>query len=268
MTLAHMRLPRRYHQLGQPPATHISLGVPLSPMNDWFGRPYASRSILPFESSGGIDGTSDAGFEAMTFSFSQERLLDLASACQIPGLDRLLEPVSGAFLADSPEVRQLRGYLTEILATRGRTLDRSAEEELGLTLLHAASSSTAREERSSPGLRHRALRQALELIETEDNEHLSIAGLCTRTGVSLRTLNRAFRERFGVGPKAYLIRQRLSRLRDALLRAPPERRIADLANEHGFWHLGQLARVYRQAFGELPSKTRYSGRAAASRRWA
>ena len=71
----------------------------------------------------------------------------------------------------------------------------------------------------------------------------------------MRTHNRAFRERFGIGPKAYLVRQRLSSVRAELLRAPADSQIADIANGWGFWHMGQFASVYREAFGELPSAT-------------
>jgi methylphosphotriester-DNA--protein-cysteine methyltransferase len=42
---------------------------------------------------------------------------------------------------------------------------------------------------------------------------------CSNTGVALRILYRAFRERFGIGPKAYLLQQRLSNARAELLRA-------------------------------------------------
>jgi transcriptional regulator GlxA family with amidase domain len=73
--------------------------------------------------------------------------------------------------------------------------------------------------------------------------------------VSLRTLNRGFRERFGIGPKAYLLRQRLAAVRRDLIRATSDQRVADAANRRGFWHMGQFARDYRSVFGELPSAT-------------
>jgi len=31
--------------------------------------------------------------------------------------------------------------------------------------------------------------------------------------------------------------------------------VADVANRHGFWHMGQFAKDYRKTFGELPSET-------------
>jgi len=34
-----------------------------------------------------------------------------------------------------------------------------------------------------------------------------------------------------------------------------QKKVADVANEWGFWHLGQLAKGYQNWFGELPSDT-------------
>jgi hypothetical protein len=31
--------------------------------------------------------------------------------------------------------------------------------------------------------------------------------------------------------------------------------IADVANRHAFWHMGQFAKYYKTMFGELPSET-------------
>jgi AraC-like DNA-binding protein len=268
VVVTHLHLQRRYHQLGKPPSGQFSFGVPLSPMRDWFGRPYEAGSILPFHLADGIDGISDRNFEAMTFTVSNALVRDVAEACRLDPPDHLLNPKSGASLAPSTSVQALRRQLIGIITTQGRGLDRDAQEALAIALLESASSVSRRRNSGSPSERHRALARALALLDGRRGEALTVTALCRATGVSLRTLNRAFHERFGIGPKAYLTRQRLSDLRDDLLVAPPETRIADLANNHGFWHLGQLAKVYRATFGELPSETLHSARVAASRRWA
>jgi AraC-like DNA-binding protein len=36
----------------------------------------------------------------------------------------------------------------------------------------------------------------------------------------------------------------------------PYSAITDVANEWGFWHMGQFAADYQSQFGELPSETR------------
>ena len=49
---------------------------------------------------------------------------------------------------------------------------------------------------------------------------------------------------------------RLNAVRSALKRMDSAQvMVADIANEKGFWHMGQFAKDYRQMFGELPSDT-------------
>jgi len=80
--------------------------------------------------------------------------------------------------------------------------------------------------------------------------------LCGATGASTRTLQRAFLERFGVSPKAYLMALRLNGLREELRRRSPDAtRVGDVADHWGFIHKGALAADYSRLFGELPSET-------------
>ena len=80
--------------------------------------------------------------------------------------------------------------------------------------------------------------------------------LSQESGASIRTLRRGFQERFGVSPKAYLLAQRLIGARRALRSATKQTLVTDVANNWGFWHMGQFAADYRRQFGELPSETR------------
>lgn len=92
-------------------------------------------------------------------------------------------------------------------------------------------------------------------MEESADENLPISIFCETAAVSERTLNRAFNERFDIGPKAYLLRYRLSRMRRDLLDVDGQETVSDIANRWGFWHIGQLAREYQRQFGELPSAT-------------
>jgi len=93
-------------------------------------------------------------------------------------------------------------------------------------------------------------------MEAEHLAELSPAQLRAYSGVSERTLEYAFRDRFGLTPAALIKARRLATVRTVLGSADPERTgVSDVLGEHGFWHLGQFARDYRQAFGELPSDT-------------
>jgi AraC-like DNA-binding protein len=78
--------------------------------------------------------------------------------------------------------------------------------------------------------------------------------LANVAGVSIRSLSRAFKKKYGMGPMAFVRQRRLddcfSRLRGA---RPGTITVTDVAMSHGFSHVGKFAIAYKQAFGESPS---------------
>ena len=80
--------------------------------------------------------------------------------------------------------------------------------------------------------------------------------LAERAGISPWRLHRIFKAATGLTPKAYLVRLRLHRVREALLRAQAgSTTIAIEALNWGFWHFGEFSQSYKSCFGELPSQT-------------
>jgi AraC-like DNA-binding protein len=255
VTVTRLDLSLRYHQLGVPPPGTLWFGVPISPMRDWFGRPYQSESVLPFNQASGIDGVSDEGFRAMTLSISRAFLIDVASSCRIEVPASLLEPSADTLLQNSNAVRRLRARLTHIMSFGPYGPEWMSD--VTLDLLRAASTHLALKGGGSGSLpSSQALAKALDFIREHRRSPIGVQDLCGELGIAARTMNRAFNERFGVGPKAYLKRQRLAGARSELLHSPSTAVISDVANRWGFWHLGQFAKDYRTLFGELPSETR------------
>lgn len=80
----------------------------------------------------------------------------------------------------------------------------------------------------------------------------TVAELCTRLGVSRRTLQTAFARVLDVSPLAYVKAARLNRARSQLKEAAS---VTDAATACGFWHFGHFARDYLAMFGERPSET-------------
>jgi AraC family transcriptional regulator, ethanolamine operon transcriptional activator len=112
------------------------------------------------------------------------------------------------------------------------------------------------ERRDGSTLSQRGFERAIEHLRVADLGTLSAAALCTQVGVSQRTLEYAFRERFGTSPMELIRRMRLHAVRRALL--AEERQcstVTDLAMSFGFYQLGRFAADYRAIFGELPSAT-------------
>ena len=96
----------------------------------------------------------------------------------------------------------------------------------------------------------------MSFIEDHPTQPVSVRDVRAASGVSLRTLEYAFRERLGITPKGYITAVRLNAARRALAGAPPSMTIGEIANHWGFWHMGGFAADYRKMFGELPSETR------------
>jgi AraC family ethanolamine operon transcriptional activator len=77
--------------------------------------------------------------------------------------------------------------------------------------------------------------------------------LARHIGTPVRTLQAASVSVTGLSIQRYLRFKRLSQARCQLSKGILSVKAVALAN--GFWHLGDFARVYTQAFGELPSQT-------------
>ncbi|MFC1689547.1 helix-turn-helix domain-containing protein [Pseudomonadota bacterium] len=255
VTLAHMRFGRRYHQLGMPPAGKLTFGIPFRRLREWFGRGYRQSSILPFNHTGGIDGVSENNFEAITVSFDRAHVQEVSSNFGISVPKSVFCPTPESVIERGVFSERLRGMLVQMFAGPEFRLTPQTEDELIVSLLHAAQNVSVAPDRSSPRLRAQAVQWALAYIADHPGEGVTVRDICSENNIPLRTLNRAFNERFGVGPKAYLKAQRLSAVRAELLQRLPKVQVTDVANHWGFWHLGQFASDYRDQFGELPSHT-------------
>jgi AraC-like DNA-binding protein len=107
----------------------------------------------------------------------------------------------------------------------------------------------------------RVVRLAEEFMLRRIREPATVDEVCVASGVSRRSLFAAFQAHHATGPIAWLRQRRLEAAR-ALLEKPTcdDLRVADVALELGFPHVGEFAAAYRRAFGETPSVTLRRGR--------
>jgi AraC family ethanolamine operon transcriptional activator len=100
------------------------------------------------------------------------------------------------------------------------------------------------------------VKRALDIIDTERSDKLTISSLCGSVGVSSATLYRAFVDVTGLPPSAYMKLARLSKARGLLIRDRPRRAaVKQAAIASGFSVFGRFSSDYRQLFGEKPSDT-------------
>jgi len=264
--LSRFRFSRKFHQRGTSPPGVRTFGLigERSPEVTWRGHTGRSTQILAFPANDLFEVISLPGFHGDTVSIPEDRIRSVAEAAGlVDPLERL--PSGFAFIEIDPRrPAGLRNAISQLHAAVATPSNDSAdttavsELELGVDVALVAALQTARPTRGKhpePWLRTRALRTALDYIEAHANEPPSVEEICRASGVSWRTLDYAFRDRFGVTPKRYLQALRLQHVRHEILGGGRPRPIWEVAAHWGFWHMGQFAADYRRQFGELPSAT-------------
>lgn len=101
------------------------------------------------------------------------------------------------------------------------------------------------------------LKRAEEYIAANLGQPIALTELAEQAGVSVRSLQSAFRQFRGITPTTYIRNRRLDLVRRQLLAAGTQSSsITDIALAQGFTHLSKFAEYYKARFGETPSKTR------------
>ncbi|MFO7855378.1 MAG: AraC family transcriptional regulator [Paracoccaceae bacterium] len=212
----------------------------------------ATRGRVAFRPGSGLvllSADADAVAEAM-------RLLDceadpvpladrFAAEPRLPGLSTFRRTVVGA-------IREIEDLPERILL-----LDRFRRARSEALLLHLADvlarATAPRATRERP--KSRVVRRALDYIETTPPEAFSYAGLAASAGVSLRTVQIAFRRELETTVGEWVRRRRLAKARALLREGPPDLTVTQAAELAGFYHPGRFAAAYRAVFGENPSET-------------
>ncbi|MEP3046518.1 MAG: helix-turn-helix domain-containing protein [Roseibium sp.] len=256
VTLLQISMSHAVHQTGTSPKGMLSVGL-IKPrrVQHWQGSDTSSSHLLSFGSSDAFEGVSNSGFSGTTVSISESYAENLADRLGLDVPDALRNSSDIDTNGGNGRLDVLRSKTEQVFANSHLVKSADDDEEIVGNLLLAANADRESSVRGGANARARAVKTAIEFMLANDQENLPVSRICQETGVSWRSLNRAFMEKFGIGPKSYYLRLRLNRVRSELLRQSGDALISDVANDWAFWHLGQFARDYFKMFGELPSQT-------------
>ena len=260
LSLLNLRLNDSVHQRGASPDGWMTFGIGRRhAIQHWQGKDLDADALIAFGDADGFDGVSAPCFSGNVLSVSSKRLAAFAEACgyALPGE----RPSARALRSEAGRagLGRLERRIEALLRPGDVPWTTAVEEHLMIDLLFVLTDSKLHRDKSWAHTRRVALDKAVEAMQANLEEPVSIETICRLSEASWRTLNRAFLERFGQSPKTYYIRLRLNAVRQALL-SGEARTVSEAAHPYGFWHLGQFARDYRRFFGELPSQTLQQGR--------
>lgn len=146
------------------------------------------------------------------------------------------------------------------LLSRSALAAESLERALvdGLLSVHASPFSERIHDPGAP-THPRSLKKALSLLEDHCAEPLTTADVAEAVGVSVRSLQEAFRSHLDTTPMAYLRAVRMSRIHAELRAAGDGTTVTDVALRWGVTHAGRFAQEYRRMYGQPPSQTLRQG---------
>jgi len=268
VAFSHAHFNRHYHQQGSTPPGMRTFGISEDHVTgiNWFGHAVTPSSLLCFPTSKILEAVSKPNFEVYTISFSEQLLAKVANLYGLPELDDILINEEKLANGDPKVIHNIRILLRKVryLMQQGSKqvnnieLQQLLENELPARILNALSDSlSVTYAKPTQRKKRQAIKKTCAYINEHPTDPVLVNDLCQYADVSVRTLENAFKEYYGVTPKHYLRATRLNgaykEIRDV---NSPLTTISDIANKWGFWHMGQFAKDYRLMYGTLPSQMR------------
>ena len=261
----HARIDRKMMQKGSSPEGFITFGILADPDIEiyWRNIDILGDMLFVFPDGGELNSISHTDFSVFVVSLSEDQINKTCALLELPDIRTLINS-NEAFRCQSNRMAELRNWLSHTkmllsapdITTRTQRLLSYIEREMIDRVVRILAEHHSPIIDRRPRKRDLALLNAESLIEHGSSDAMTVARLCELTNVSERTLEYAFRERYGMTPKSYMITHRLNNARKQLSQSTPKKhRVSDIAHQHGFWHMGKFSSDYKRLFSESPSQT-------------
>ena len=256
----------RIEAFGNPPPGVLTFGIPMENCEPfaWRHLPSPGNTIQIYQPHTELELVTRPVFQATDVSVTRDRMEKFCSLLELPDIDKIIggREMAACRRQDIGAIRSRLAYVCQVLSLHPEKLENDialqniVTYEIPALIVSALTSLPDREIRPTPGQRDKLIRKALEFMQESAGRATSVEAVCAEIGIGIRSLQRAFRDRYDITPKRYLQAQRLNRVYHNLLFARPHTTtVAEAASIQGFWHMSQFASDYRRFFGELPSAT-------------
>lgn len=230
----------------------------------WRYQDFDFDSIIVFPENRELHGISQPGHHPLLVTISEKFLEETSHILGLPEPGKYIERGSVS-QCDPLHMRRIRRYLYYICVlvkkSQGKLLQPLMEDAYKyhltrLLILGLSEAKSVQPRKRGFERRRKVVERTIEYINSDLTVSRSIPELSRVANVDERTLRNMFYEHFSLSPQKFFKSYRLNKIRSTLLESDHQKtKVADIANQHGFWHMGQFAADYRMLFGELPSKT-------------
>lgn len=260
----HARIGRKMLQKGASPQGYITFGILAHPQIGihWRNIDISGDMLFVFPEGGELNSISQSDFDVYAVSLTEERLNAFCDLLDLPDIRTLINN-NEVFKCQTEKMTEFRHWL-HVVKNELTSLDSSIRDKQHLyhieqeiiyriinilTENHPVTKNRARK-------RDLALSIAENYISEPTREIIRVTELCDAVNISERTLEYAFRERYGMTPIRYSLVYRLNAARKQLRKtAPGTTLISEIARQHRFWHMSKFSSDYKKLFNELPSTT-------------
>jgi AraC-like DNA-binding protein len=211
-----------------------------------------------------------AGFQQLVWHVSRDVLIRKLVALTATAVARPLS-FAPVFTRGTPEATAFLAILNSILANIDCTR-RNAPVLFIAELEHALMLSLLQNweqnlrgllESNVPAAGPWQVRQVEEYLAANWNAPFDIEQIAALTGMSARSIYRAFQRTRGYSPKAFARQRRLQQARQLLEEQPRDQNVTSVAFACGFTDASHFSREFSKAFGESPSAILARNRRAA-----
>jgi len=257
--VSHALFNRKLAQHGGIPPGSWTFGIlePSSPEIVWRGQKVSDQMMMVYPPGSDLDAATPPGFRVLTVSVPIAVVVEWIELNQMDG-GRGLRLIGGVTQIESSNLEAIRraAHRLVTVAEADNPLIYELSRDVQSNILEALPMAVFNKPKPSAEKLSRILKILKDYIEAHLSEQITLTELCSVAKVSPRTIQRSFKSRFGVTPKAYIQARRLNHVRrDLSIEKNYGILVADIANRWGFWHMGQFASDYRHIFKELPSET-------------
>ena len=256
LTLQRERWERSVHIAGYGPADLTVFGIVMAgeAAPRFQGRDTSSDDLLISNPGDELDFVGAAGMDFVTLFVSSQHFREMTQVLDMPN-SPLVDGTASIPLAPR-EAQALRRLLDQATTEESDSLWPGEDACRLLEGLCLATKDIGVPEPVPGDLVTRTghARRAREYIEEHLHQPVRLEDICTTAGVGIRTLQRCFKELYGMTPTEYLTARRLDEVRRVLMKASPEEAtVTATALDYGFQHLGRFSVAYKSMFGESPS---------------